>query len=350
MTPTSWASQKYLATLILMTLSLVVLVVNSIFQGPVNISFDHVIHILTQQSDGSSELQGIRPWMTNILVDVRMPRVMVGALAGACLAISGAVMQGMFRNPLASPSILGVSSGASLGAVIALYLGVASISVWALPVFAFIGAGLSLFLVYRIASQRGQISVGTLLLAGVAIGALNAAVASLILALSLSDWDVGRMIVYWTMGGLEGRTWDHVLLLLPFATLGIGSLLLFSRNLDALLLGEVHAMSIGVDVAHTRRWLLLITALMVGATVSVCGSIGFVGLVVPHILRLVMGPHHRYLLPASALGGAISLVGADLFLRSVLPEKMIPLGVATATLGAPFFLFLLIKKRWSILT
>ncbi|UZE96468.1 FecCD family ABC transporter permease [Alkalimarinus alittae] len=341
-----WAKPIY--TIFWMLLILSVLMVIAIFQGPSSITLDNALTILSNTWGWSNTLEGVRPWMQNVLIDVRMPRVLVGALAGACLAISGAVMQGMFRNPLASPSVLGVSSGASLGAVLALYLGLAAVSVWALPLFAFIGAGLTLFLVYRIASQRGQTATGTLLLSGVAIGALTTALSSLILALSLNNWEVGRMIIYWTMGGLDGRTWDHVWLLLPFASLGIGMLLFFSRSLDALLLGEVHAASIGVDVLNTRRWLLVITAFMVGATVSVCGSIGFIGLVVPHILRLIMGPHHRYLLPASAIGGAITLVGADLLLRTFTPEKAIPLGVATATLGAPFFLFLLIKKRWSI--
>jgi ABC-type Fe3+-siderophore transport system permease subunit len=334
--------------LMLMPILLLIFMVAGIFQGPVNIPLNKVLSILVEPLGWQVEREDIRPWMHSILMDVRMPRVLVGALAGACLAICGAVLQGMFRNPLASPSILGVSSGASLGAILALYLGLASISIWALPVFSFVGASLTLLLVYRVASQRGHTAIGTLLLAGVAIGALNTAASSLILALSLNNWDVGRMIVYWTMGGLDGRTWDHVLLIAPFATVGIGLLLFFSRNLDALLLGEVHAASVGVNVVSTRRWLLIITSLLVGVSVSVCGGIGFIGLVVPHILRLILGPHHRYLLPASALGGAICLVGADLLLRTALPEKAIPLGVITAALGAPFFLFLLIKKRWSI--
>lgn len=332
----------------LLLMILLTLMTAAVFQGPSTITISNAIAILSNIWHESSTLAGAKPWMQNVLIDVRMPRVLVAALAGACLATCGAAMQGMFRNPLASPSVLGVSSGASLGAVIALYLGLATVSVWALPLCAFIGAGLTLFLVYRIASQRGHTATGTLLLSGVAVGALNTALSSLILALSLNNWEVGRMIIYWSMGGLDGRTWDHVWLLLPFATLGIAMLLFFSRHLDALLLGEVHAASIGVDVVNTRRWLLVITAILVGATVSVCGSIGFIGLVVPHILRLLLGPHHRYLLPASALGGAITLVGADLLLRTLTPEKAIPLGVATATLGAPFFLFLLFKKRWSI--
>ena len=333
---------------ILLPVILLVLMTASLFQGPAHIAMGKITAILSHQLGWPIANDELRPWMQNVLLDVRMPRTLVGALAGACLAICGAVMQGMFRNPLASPSILGVSSGASLGAVVALYLGLASISIWTLPLFASAGACLTLLLVYRIASQRGHIAMGTLLLAGIAIAALNTATTSFILSLSLNNWEVGRMIVYWTMGGLEGRTWDHVSLLAPVAIAGTALLLVFSRNLDALLLGEVHAASVGVDVIRTRRHLLIITAIMVGITISVCGGIGFIGLVVPHILRLILGPHHRYLLPASAFGGAICLLGADLLLRSIAPEKMIPLGVVTAMLGAPFFLFLLIKKRWSV--
>ncbi|WP_271272480.1 FecCD family ABC transporter permease [Aliamphritea hakodatensis] len=329
---------------IIMPVLLILAMLGELLQGPAQIPVAEIISILLH-SLGMDTGADIRPWMASILLDVRLPRVIIGACAGASLAVCGAVMQGMFRNPLASPSILGVSSGASLGAVIAIYLGLTSLSVWILPAFAFCGAGITLWIVYRIATQRGHTAMGTLLLAGVAIGALNVAAASLILALSLNDWDTGKMIVYWSMGGLEGRTWDHVRLIVPFALLGCALVLCFSRDLDALLMGEVHAASVGIDVPRTRQHLLIITAMLVGVSIAVCGGIGFIGLVVPHILRLILGPRHRYLLPASALGGAICLVAADLLLRVSLPEKAIPLGVVTATLGAPFFVFLLLRQR-----
>ncbi len=332
--------------LVLMTASLLGSLFAGLLLGPADIPITKIPGILLGSFTGQALLEN--SWMESILIDVRLPRILVGALAGSCLAICGAVMQGMFRNPLASPSILGVSSGASLGAVISLYLGLASVSAWILPLFAFVGGGLTLFIVYHIASQRGHAAVGTLLLAGIAMAALNSAISSLILALSLDSWGVGKSIVYWTMGGLDGRTWDHVLLITPFALIGIFLLLQYSRSLDALLLGETHASSIGVDVARTRRQLLLITACLVGAAISICGGISFIGLVVPHILRLILGPHHRYLLPASAVGGALTLVAADLLLRSVMPEKTIPLGVVTAAFGAPFFLYLLVRQRWTV--
>ena len=323
----------------------VTLMVMGILQGPADIPLSNISEIIKQQL--FSTIQNAIPnWQNSIIIDVRLPRVIIALFAGASLALCGLVMQGMFRNPLASPSVLGVSSGASLGAVIAIYLGFSLISAWAIPLFAFIGAGISLSIVYRVASNRGQTSVATLLLSGVAISALNVAAISLLLALSLSNWDVARMIIYWTMGGLDGRTWDHVFIILPIVLSGFLLLLFYSKQLDLLLLGEQHALSVGVDVRRTRRNLLIISTAMVGASVSVVGGIGFIGLVVPHIMRLLLGPAHRYLLPACLLAGGVTLLGADLFLNHFFSGQAIPLGVITAALGAPFFLFLLVKQRF----
>jgi len=318
----------------------------ALLKGPTDISTLQIWDILTQailQNDN----QNIIAWQRNIILDIRLPRTIIALFAGASLALCGLVMQGMFRNPLASPSVLGVSSGASLGAVLAIYFGASLFSAWAIPLFAFVGAGISLSVVYRIASSRGQTNVATLLLSGVAISSLNVAATSLLLAISLSNWDVARMIIYWTMGGLDGRTWDHVLVILPIVITGFISLLFYSKQLDLLLLGEQHALSVGVDVRKTRRNLLVISTAMVGASISVVGGIGFIGLVIPHILRLLLGPSHRYLLPASLLGGAIALLSADLFVNTFFSDQGIPLGVITAALGAPFFLFLLIKQRFA---
>lgn len=331
--------------LIVLMLLVIALTILGVLQGPADISLSHIGDIFKQALFNTSG-NDITNWQHSVIVDIRLPRVIIALFAGASLALCGLVMQGMFRNPLASPSVLGVSSGASLGAVIAIYLGFSLISAWAIPLFAFIGAGISLSIVYRVASSRGQTNVATLLLSGVAISALNVAATSLLLALSLSNWDVARMIIYWTMGGLDGRTWDHVFIILPIVLSGFVLLLFYSKQLDLLLLGEQHALSVGVDVRKTRRNLLIISSAMVGASVSVVGGIGFIGLVVPHILRLLLGPAHRYLLPACLFGGAITLLGADLFLNSFFSEQAIPLGVVTAALGAPFFLFLLIKQRF----
>ncbi|MCG6201632.1 FecCD family ABC transporter permease [Psychromonas antarctica] len=323
----------------------ITLAIAGVLHGPADISLMHIGMILKQLLLNSVN-QAVPDWQSSIILNVRLPRVIIALLAGASLALCGLVMQGMFRNPLASPSVLGVSSGASLGAVIAIYFGASLISAWAIPLFAFIGAGASLCIVYRVASTRGQTNVATLLLCGVAISALNVAATSLLLALSLSNWDVARMIIYWTMGGLDGRTWDHVLIILPIVVSGYILLLFYSKQLDLLLLGEQHALSVGVDVRKTRRNLLIISSAMVGASISVVGGIGFIGLVVPHIMRLLLGPAHRHLLPACLLAGAITLLGADLFVNHFFSQQAIPLGVVTAALGAPFFLFLLIKQRF----
>lgn len=343
--------QLFIGFLLLLFIGLSLL---AVLQGPVNISFNTVIDIISLQlanflpESMFDVTENFAKWQQSIIIDVRLPRVIIAMFAGASLALCGLVMQGMFRNPLASPSVLGVSSGASLGAVIAIYFGLSLFSAWAIPLFAFIGAGISLSIVYRVASSQGQTNIATLLLAGVAISALNVAATSLLLALSLSNWDVARMIIYWTMGGLDGRTWDHVYIILPIISSGFILLLFYSKPLDLLLLGEQHALSVGVDVKRTRRNLLIISTAMVGASVSVVGGIGFIGLVVPHILRLVLGPAHRYLLPASLLGGSVALMSADLFLSVLFKNSEIPLGAVTAALGAPFFLFLLIKQRVAI--
>ena len=331
----------------LLAVLFLVLALLAILQGPVDLNINTVLDILKAQIANNLP-EHIMKWQQSIIIDVRLPRVIIAMFAGASLALCGLIMQGMFRNPLASPSVLGVSSGASLGAVVAIYFGFSLFSAWAIPLFAFIGAGISLSIVYRIASNQGQTNIATLLLAGVAISALNVAAISLLLGLSLSNWDVARMIIYWTMGGLDGRTWDHVFIILPIICSGFILLLFYNKSLDLLLLGEHHALSVGVDVKRTRRNLLIISTAMVGASVSVVGGIGFIGLVVPHILRLILGPSHRYLLHACLFGGAITLISADLFLSLFFKGSAIPLGVITAGLGAPFFLFLLIKQRVEI--
>ncbi len=296
------------------------------------------------------------PWQAMVVWEVRLPRVFTGALVGAGLAISGVAMQGLFRNPLASPGVLGVSSGATVGAVLAIYLGLASqasFSVlglavhggWIVPVMAVLGAGTTAGIVYAIATRRGRVPVGTLLLAGIALSSLNGALTSLILSLALSNYQIGTQIVHWTLGGLDGRTWDHVWMVGPAVLIGVVWIAAYARDLDALLLGETEAASVGVEVASVRRHMIAATSLVTGAAVAVSGTIAFIGLVIPHIMRALLGPGHRWLLPASMLAGAGFLVFADLFARTIIPPEEIRLGVITAAVGAPFFLFLLLRQR-----
>ncbi len=338
----------YRPLLLSVTVILIVVAALAVVIGPSDIGVMNTLQIIVNlltSNHFDGVITPVKAWQQTVVYQVRLPRVFSAMLVGASLAICGAVLQGLFRNPLASPSILGVSSGASLGAVIAIFLGLAASSIWVLPLFAFVGAGLTLALVYNIATYRGRTPIGTLLLSGVAVSAFNVAMSSLILALALQNWEVGKSIVYWTMGGLDGRGWHHVLLLLPVFLFSLVVIVSYQRDLDIMLVGEIHANAVGVDVPRVRLYLLLITALLTGCAVSVAGGIGFIGLVVPHISRLLVGPHHRRLLPLSALIGAVILVVADLMVRGDASYAAIPLGVVTAAMGAPFFLFLLLKQR-----
>ncbi len=312
--------------------------------GATSIPLHHAVGILAHAL--GLPLDPVWPaWEGTILLQVRLPRILVGMCVGGGLGLCGGALQGLFRNPLADPAILGVSSGASLGAVIALYLGLAVQTVWALPLLACLGAGVTAFVVNAIASRRGQTPVGTLLLAGVAMSSLMTALTSFVLSLALANYNIGSQIVLWILGGLDGRTWDHVKLVAPATCIGGAFILAYARDLDVLLLGELHAASVGVDVSQVRRALLITTSLVTGVGVAVSGAIGFVGLVIPHILRLLIGPHHRWLLPLSMLVGAAFLVLTDCLARTLIAPEEIRLGVITASIGAPFFLFLLLQHR-----
>jgi len=243
-----------------------------------------------------------------------------------------------------------VSGGASLGAVVMIFVGLAARAVWLLPAGAFAGAALTAFVVLGIAAQRGRgrVFTTTMLLVGVAVGALNVSFTTFILSVSLSSYDVGRQVIHWILGGLDGRTWDHLLMAAPAILVGGVVILVHARELDALLLGEVTAQSIGVDVPRVRLMLVLATSLMIGAAVAAAGPIGFVGLLVPHILRLAFGSAHRTLLPASFLGGGLFVVLADVAARTLLTPMEIPVGVVTASVGAPLFLALLVRRGQEI--
>jgi ABC-type Fe3+-siderophore transport system permease subunit len=286
------------------------------------------------------------PWRDTVVVTVRLPRAVVAFLVGGGLAVAGAALQGLFRNPLADPGVLGVQSGASLGAVLAIHLRLASAAVWALPLCAFAGAAADALLVLAIAARRarGQLFSGTLLLVGVAVGALNVAWTAFVLTATLASYESGRQIQYWLLGGLEARTWDHVLLGGPALMAGVALLAVHARELDALLLGEVGAASVGVDVPGVRRRVVLASALVVGASVAIAGPIGFVGLLVPHVLRLGVGPAHRALLILAFFAGGAFVVIADVIARTLFSPSEVPVGVVTAAVGAPVFLWLLVRR------
>jgi iron complex transport system permease protein len=337
-------NRRFLFSLVVIFMLLAVSSVAGILIGTAQIPLGHGVGAL-MKALGLPVTTTWRPWVDTIITDVRMPRVLVAALVGSALAVSGAGLQGLFRNPLADPGVIGVSSGASLGAIMAIYCGLAAKSIWAIPAFAFVGATTTAFLVYGIATRRGYTPVGTLLLAGIAVGSLNISISSGILALALKNYEVGRQLLYWMLGGLEGRTWNHVQIAIGPTLIGAAVVAMHARDLDAMLLGEVHAASVGVDVQAVRRRLIITTSLITGAAVAVSGTIGFVGLVVPHILRLIVGPGHHKLLPIAAIGGAVFVVLADIFARTIIAPEEMRLGVVTSMVGAPFFLWLLVRRR-----
>jgi iron complex transport system permease protein len=274
---------------------------------------------------------------------IRIPRVLVAAVVGAGLGSAGAIMQGLFRNPLAEPGLMGIGPGAALGGVLAFVTGWSSRSVLPLPLLAMAGALLALGLVYAMATRGGVTPIATLLLAGVATGSLVSALSSLLLTLNIANWQIAQEVIFWMMGGLEARTWTHFWLCAPFVAMGLCAGVVEGRELDLLMQGEEAAASLGVNVEAAKRTLIVTVAILTGASVAVAGMVGFVGLLVPHAIRMMLGPRHRVVLPASALGGAVFLILCDLAARTLHPPTEIRLGVVTALCGGPFFLILLLR-------
>ncbi|ATH83442.1 ABC transporter permease [Ectopseudomonas mendocina] len=284
-----------------------------------------------------------------ILSRIRMPRTLLGLMVGTVLALCGVAMQGLFRNPLADPGLVGVSSGAALGAAVAIVGGAAlgglpeAFAPYLLSACAFVGGLLVTALVYRLGRRDGQTHVATMLLAGIALTALAGAAIGLFTY--LADDATLRTLTFWNLGSLNGASYARLWPLL-LATLAVALWLpRRARALNALLLGESEARHLGFDVERLKRELVLCTALGVGAAVAAAGLIGFIGLVVPHLMRLLVGPDHRLLLPASALAGASLLLLADLAARLALAPAELPIGIVTALIGAPFFLYLLVRGR-----
>jgi iron complex transport system permease protein len=292
-----------------------------------------------------------------IVTIVRLPGLMVAALVGAALACAGATMQGLFRNPLADPGIIGVSAGASFGVILAItqfsalgdlwLLSALGGALWRVPVAAFVGALTAALAVYLLSLQRGRIHLAALLLAGVALNAVLGALSSALL-LRTADFDAVRAVLSWLVGSLEGRGWDYFHVAKWPILLSATLILIYARDLNLLVIGEESAQALGVNVPRVRLILLALSSLLTASAVSVAGAIGFVGLIVPHMLRLVIGPDHRVLLPASVIGGAAFLVFADALARSVIAPEQLPVGTVTALVGGPFFLILLWRNRRQI--
>ncbi|NLK08186.1 MAG: iron chelate uptake ABC transporter family permease subunit [Firmicutes bacterium] len=278
-----------------------------------------------------------------IVFQVRLPRITLAALVGGGLATAGATYQGLLQNSMADPYIIGVSAGASLGATLGIILRgkLKTFNLSAITVLAFLGAVVTTFVVYNIARTGGRVPVATLLLAGIAASSLLTAMVSFLMVLSNQSM---QEIMYWMMGSLSGRSWSHVTASLPYMAIGGLVILLYSRELNLMLLGDEAARQLGVNVETIKAVLLAAGSLIAAAAVSVSGVIGFVGLIIPHMVRLFTGPDHGILLPTSALTGAVFLVLADTLARTILAPGELPVGIITALAGAPFFLYLLRRQ------
>ena len=282
-------------------------------------------------------------WAPRLLLDLRLPRIILALIVGAALSTAGASFQGIFRNPLAEPYLLGVSAGAGLGATIAIiWKPLSQFGIYTLPLLAFVGATLAAFLVYRLATFGGLTGGASLLLSGVAVGSTLTAIMSFLMVATERDL---HTVVVWLMGGLTTATWTKIYITLPVVGAGFIYMMLMSRRMNLLLMGEERARELGIDSQRTRRNLMVVAALTTAAAVAFSGLIGFVGLMVPHIMRLLVGPDHRRLLPVTALFGALLLLAADTVARTVLAPSEIPVGIITAATGGPFFLYLLRTRK-----
>jgi iron complex transport system permease protein len=312
--------------------------------GFVKIAWTDVVRIMAARLTGAQGLVArVDDLALTVVADVRLPRILTAAMVGAGLAVSGAVFQGILLNPLADPYTLGVSAGAAFGASLALWLNITLMGFWSVPVFAFGGAAATLMAVISLAAGSGDFSSGSLVLAGIIVAAVLSAGVSLVKY--LADEEVG-IIVFWLMGSFAAKTWAEAGLAAISLALGTAVFLIFARDLNLLALGHRTAGALGV-ASRRVSLLLLVTASLVSAVcVSVSGIIGFVGLLVPHMVRFVTGPDNRRLIPVSALAGAFLLLCADSLTRAVLPRE-VPIGVITALVGGPFFCYLFHRQRFS---
>lgn len=316
--------------------------------GTAQLSLQHVWGILLKQLPviGKQIPVTWKESSEQIILKVRLPRVILAVLVGGCLSLAGAGFQGVLRNPLADPYTLGVASGASVGAAFVIVFGLQTsiLGIWTIPLVAFFTGLLSLLVVLRLANIDGQYNLETIILSGVVVSAFLSSFVSFMV--SMSDRVINE-IVFWLMGSLSLRGWEFIPVLLPCLLIGFVSLMGYSRTLNIFALGEKQAVHLGVDVKRTRLIVLMISTFVTAAAVSIVGTVGFVGLVVPHLVRLLVGPDYRVLIPVTAIFGGVFVLWADTLARTLLSPTEIPLGVITAFLGAPFFAYLLRKSKQS---
>lgn len=329
---------------------LVLLFVISLGSGAVSINISDIYGSLVNMFSGVAKYE--IDYASQIVIgELRLPRAVLAFIIGASLSVTGAVMQGLFRNPLADPALIGVSSGAATGAVIAIVLGAALINLqenyilsrFIIPTFAFVGGLISTILAYKLSTRQGRTLTGMLLLAGIAINAVNAAIYGFFLF--IADDAQLRTITFWTLGSLANSTWDIIGLSSILIIIPTLFLMTFGRTLNIISLGEHEAFHLGVDVEKTKKQLIIVASIIVGVGVSVAGIISFVGLVIPHFVRLIVGPDYKIILPASFLLGAALLLGADSLARVIVLPAELPLGILTTGIGGPFFIWLLLRQK-----
>lgn len=328
--------------LVIMTLLLAVVIVLSFGIGPLKIPPTDVLHVFGTKL-GLVEAGGLSQRDISVVWNLRVPRALLAVIVGASLAMAGAGLQGLFGNPLADPGIVGVTQGAALGAVTAIVLGITAFGAWTIPLAAFAGGVLTTTLIYLLAQPGKGSGTATLLLVGIAVGA--ACSAAIGFFTYIADDSQLQSLVFWQMGSLAHTNWQALFAATPAFVVGTIALMSLATPLDMLSLGERQAHHIGLDVQRTRVYLVAVCALLVGSAVAFAGSIGFVGLVVPHLVRLMAGPGHRWLLPLAGVTGGLLIVMADTAARSLNPPSEIPLGLFSAAMGTPFFLWLIIQRK-----
>ncbi len=341
------SKDKYLITLIILFIILIISITFFSVIGSANIRSIDVFRIIISKTPivkDHVDISDIPDSHIAIIWNIRLPRVLLGVIVGASLSIAGAAFQGLFKNPMADPYVIGISSGAAFGATIAIVLGISFsiLGISAISLFAFLGAMLAVIIVVNISRYNAIVATNTLLLAGIAIGQFLTAIMSLMMVLHSKDM---AKIVYWTMGSLAGKGWKPLVAISFPALFSMFIIYLFAKDLNIILTGDESAKSLGVDVEKVKLYILTIGTFMVSLVVSISGIIGFVGLIIPHITRIIFGADHKILLPSSALVGAIFMLVADTLARTLISPTEIPVGIITALFGGPFFLYLLKKSR-----
>lgn len=331
---------NYFYILLIITVILFLIGILSLSLGSINLNPIKVLKILFTDTEQSESLK-------IIINDIRLPRIILSFLVGAGLAMAGVIFQGVIRNPMVDPYIVGISAGAGTGITLAIVLNlqISFLFINTRPLMAFIGALLTVYVVYNLAKTKNKVPVVTFLLSGVAVGFVLNAVVSFLMVIGTKDIS---KIIYWLLGSLSTSSWTDIKIMLPYFIIGNIIIIFFLKDLNLILLGESHAQHLGVNVEKAKKFLIVGASLITASVVSVSGSIGFIGLIVPHIARMLVGPDHKKLYPAAALLGGIFLIISDDFARILLSPMEIPVGIITALTGGPYFIYLLRKTKKEI--